>query len=169
MDEDDEFGGQSSRRASGRRSTRNAASRSNGTTDNWSQWRGERRSTRLGAPPELQLDDQPPSKRARTEESTGSVSTDFGHSSGSTRGESSSTTTVNKHSAAAIKPGEIPLERVQGKRGSKFWFYAVEPIPGYVTGEAMNGATSLGTNGNGHVGSPDEEDIGKNSPEPMGL
>lgn len=155
--EDDEFGGQNSGRLPGRRSARNAASRST-AGDNWGEWRGERRSSRLGAPPEIQLDrmqlddiDQPPAKRARTEESTASASSDFGLSqTGSMRGDSSSTT--NKPSAAAIKPGEIKLEKVQGKKGSKFWFYAVETIPGHPTGQDTNGAAVSASEMNGHVG-----------------
>jgi len=170
---EDEFGQKS--RVPGRRSARNASGRSN-EADNWSQWRGERRSSRLGAPPETQLDEQPPAKRARTEEST--ASSDYGPSSSSTRGESTSST-INKRSAAAIKPGEIPLERVQGKKGSKFWFYAVEPIPGHTVTPAPNGASSSEINGhisnshtgNGHVGPPDklegEGEDKKTTPDPM--
>lgn len=156
--EEDEFGGQSSGRLSGRRSARNATSRSNGT-DTWSQWRGERRSSRLGAPPEVQLDQmqldgERPTKRARTEES--SASSDFGRSqsrgdSGSARGESSSTT-ANRPSAAAIKPGEIKLDKVQGKKGSKFWFYAVEPILGHAAAGEANGTAASAPEINGHAG-----------------
>jgi hypothetical protein len=32
--------------------------------------------------------------------------------------------------AAALKPTEIALEAIAGKKRSKFWVYAVEPIPG---------------------------------------
>ncbi|KAF7981102.1 hypothetical protein HWV62_34811 [Athelia sp. TMB] len=172
--EQDEFG-QRPGRVAGRRSARNASGRPN-EADNWSQWRGERRSSRLGAPPEMQLDEQPPTKRARTEESTASASSDFGQSSGSVRGDSISSTAI-KHSAAAIKPGEIPLERVQGKKGSKFWFYAVEPIPGQTGAPAANGASASEANGhsnnghaaNGHVGPPDKDDAeeSKTTPDSM--
>jgi len=166
MEEDDEFGmgTNGSRRTSGRRqSTRNVTGSSNGT-DTWSLWRGERRSSRLGAPPEVQLDDFP-HKRARTEESTGSISShDFGHdrySSGTPLGETSSAVGTKKHGAASVKPTEIAMEQVGGKKKSKFWFYAVEPIPG-ADGQAKNGASS-GLNGhanNEHAGPPDKEESG---------
>lgn len=184
---EDEFGGQNSGRPSGRRSARTAASRQAGG-DNWGEWRGERRSSRLGAPPELQLDqmqlediERRPNKRARTEESTASASSDLGLSqSGSARDDSSSTT-ANKPGAAAIKPGEIKLEKVQGKKGSKFWFYAVEHIPGQPTGEGANGAVPSAPDMNGHVDSgqvmnghesngqsvpPDKEDSVENKTSP---
>lgn len=168
MDEDDEFGNSTNgpRRTSGRRSARNVTGSSNGT-DTWSQWRGERRSSRLGAPPEVQLDDFP-HKRARTEESTGSISSaDFGHdrhSSGTPLGETSSAGATKKHGAASVKPTEIAMEQIGGKKKSKFWFYAVEPIPGSA-GQAVMSTTN-GTNPlkqddhttNGHVGPPDKED-----------
>lgn len=168
MEEDDEFGmgANGSRRTSGRRqSTRNATGSSNGT-DTWSLWRGERRSSRLGAPPEIQLDDFP-HKRARTEESTGSISShDFGHerySSGTPLRETSSAVATKKHGAASVKPTEIALEQIGGKKKSKFWFYAVEPIPG-VDGQATNGASSSGLNGhanNEHVEPPDKGETGQ--------
>ena len=54
-----------------RRSTRTAVVNGNGkregSSDSWS-WRGERRSSRLGAPLDHQFDVEPPHKRARTEE-----------------------------------------------------------------------------------------------------
>jgi hypothetical protein len=164
MDEDDGFGNgaNGSRRTSGRRSARNASGSANGT-DTWSLWRGERRSSRLGAPPEVQLDDFP-RKRARTEESTASISSaDFGHdrySSGTPLGETSSAGAAKKHGAASVKPTEIAMEQVGGKKKSKFWFYAVEPIHGQVA-MSTNGASSSGLNGhknNGHAGPPDKEE-----------
>src|SRR5882762_8203831 len=145
MDEDDEFGNgpTSSRRTSSRRSARNVTANSNGA-DTWSLWRGERRSSRLGAPAEVQLDDFP-RKRARTEESTGSISSaDFGHdrySSGTPAGETSAT---KMHGAASVKPTEIAMEQVGSKKKSKFWFYAVEPIPeraGQAATSTTNGAS----------------------------
>ncbi|TFY52540.1 hypothetical protein EVG20_g10507, partial [Dentipellis fragilis] len=111
-----------------RRSTRAAVVNGNGkraAADPWSQWRGERRSTRLGAPPETQID-EPRSKRARTEESTISVaSEDFQPAE-----TSQNKLKVKQTGAAAIKPTEVALEQVRGKKKSKFWYYAVEPIPG---------------------------------------
>lgn len=37
---------------------------------------------------------------------------------------------INISGAAALKPTEIALEQIAGKKRSKFWVYAVEPIPG---------------------------------------
>ena len=165
MDEDDEFGNgpTSSRRTSSRRSARNVTANSNGA-DTWSLWRGERRSSRLGAPPEVQLDDFP-RKRARTEESIGSISSaDFGrdrYSSGTPLRETSATAATKTHGAASVKPTEIAMEQIGGKRKSKFWFYAVEPIPepGGQAVTSTNGAsTSNGRTNNGHVGPPDKEE-----------
>jgi hypothetical protein len=52
--------------------------------------------------------------------------------------------------AAALKPTEIAMEQVAGKKKSKFWVYAVEPIPG--TTQPPPGATEGSTNDatNGH-------------------
>jgi hypothetical protein len=166
MDEDDEFGNGSNglRRTSGRRSARNASGSTNGN-DTWSHWRGERRSSRLGAPPEVQLDDFP-RKRARTEESTGSISSaDFGHdrySSGTPAGETSGARSTKIHGAASVKPTEIAMEQVGSKKKSKFWFYAVEPIPehaGQAATSTTNGASSEMDDHptNGHVRPPDKE------------
>jgi hypothetical protein len=104
-----------------RRSARNAALNANGkreTPDTWSQWRGERRSTRLGAPFDAQLDAVPP-KRARTEESATSTN------SVAPVGE------INESKAngsAAGEPTKIPVE-VPGRKRSKFWYYVVQPKP----------------------------------------
>lgn len=122
-----------------RRSTRtaalsNTAKRSVVDTDPLTQWRGERRSARLGAPPEAQLD-EPPSKRARTEDT---LSVNSGISDMAI--DSSVDLPVApvapvekplqmKHSgAAAIKPTEVAMEQVGGRKKSRFWYYAVEPI-----------------------------------------
>ena len=125
-----------------RRSTRTAAisstaKRSVADTDPLTQWRGERRSARLGAPPEAQLD-EPPSKRARTEDT---LSVNSGISDMAI--DSSVDLPVApvapvapvekplqmKHSgAAAIKPTEVAMEQVGGRKKSRFWYYAVEPI-----------------------------------------
>ena len=86
-----------SRRTGRRRSTR---TRPNGNTeyDGTSEWRGERRSSRLGATADMQLD-APPPKRARTVDSNASAtSTDF------TLNQSNSRAKVN--GAAALKPTE---------------------------------------------------------------
>lgn len=168
MDEDEEFGDgvNAPRRASGRRSARNAAAGNSNNTDAWSQWRGERRSSRLGAPPDTQLDDLP-RKRARTEESIGSVSsTDYGHdrhSSGTPLGEMGGVTVPKKHGAASVKPTEVAMEQIVGKKKSKFWFYAVEPAPApageSATSSASGGVSSRSNrHANHHIGPPDEDE-----------
>ncbi|EKM48048.1 uncharacterized protein PHACADRAFT_266566, partial [Phanerochaete carnosa HHB-10118-sp] len=108
------------RRAGTRRSTRAAVNGSNKTADEWADWRGERRSTRLGAPAETQPE-KPAAKRARTDESIDS----------SREGSAPTATAgikVKVNGAAAIKPTEMVVESVAGKKKSKFWVYAVEPI-----------------------------------------
>ena len=105
------------------------------------EWRGERRSSRLGALEDVQLD-RPP-KRARTEEST--------TSSGSAGWNVSPPSTSNANpkpkmnGAAAVKPNEIAMEQVGRKKKSKFWFYAVEPIPAHGSNgwSAAPGSTAL--------------------------
>lgn len=120
-----------------RRSTRTAVVNANGKreaelSDKYSGWRGERRSTRLGAPVELQLDYQPPTKRARTDDSalsTNSSEPDPSHSSGD------HPIRVKTSGAAALKPTEFALEEVAGRKKSKFYYYAVEPVPGAASAE----------------------------------
>lgn len=99
----------------------NATKKREDDEDQWNVWRGERRSTRLGAPADMQLD-EPPSKRARTEEST--TSDDMAAAT-STNGVG-----LKVIGAAALKPTEVALEQIQGKKKSKYWVYAVEPAPG---------------------------------------
>lgn len=92
-----------------RRSSRTAAAHTNGhikQEDEWGSWRGERRSSRLGAPPETQFDGPSPNKRARTVDSTTS--------------EAPSTTSVEgngrmTNGAAALKPTEMAMDQVAGK------------------------------------------------------
>ncbi|KAF8216032.1 hypothetical protein K438DRAFT_1704971 [Mycena galopus ATCC 62051] len=132
----DESEGPSTRRASSstgqRRSTRTAVLNANGKREAqeepWTQWRGERRSTRLGAPPDTQLDLEPRNKRARTEDSTvstGSVDAVSTISHGAKNGVK-----LKNSGAAALKPNEVAMEQIAGKKRSKFWVYAVEPING---------------------------------------
>jgi hypothetical protein len=111
----------------------------------------------------VQLDDFP-RKRARTEESTGSISSaDFGHdrySSGTPMGETSGAGPTKKHGAASVKPTEVAMEQVGGKKKSKFWFYAVEPIPGQVATSTTNGASASEMDDhptNGHMRPPDKD------------
>ncbi|KAH9898219.1 hypothetical protein C8Q73DRAFT_684030 [Cubamyces lactineus] len=120
--------------ASTRRSTRTSAANGNskGAHDDWADWRGERRSTRLGAPTDMQLDGPPPPKRARTDDSA-----------------------VKVNGAAAMKPTEMAVETVAGKKKSKFWYYAVEPIPGP---PAANGAAPVSNGPSPHGGGKEPPD-----------
>ncbi|KAI0936805.1 hypothetical protein AcV5_004853 [Taiwanofungus camphoratus] len=114
-----------------RRSTRTSNVSSNGrrttnANDDWIEWRGERRSSRLGAPTEMQLDGPPP-KRARTEESTVSTSSiDVQPAVPAPQGGSG--LKIKIHGAAAVKPTETAVEVLAGKKKSKYWYYAVEPV-----------------------------------------
>jgi len=137
MDEDDGLNfrtlnssnGRGSAADSGRRrSTRSTRANSDGRSvaDEWGSWRGERRSTRLGAPAETQMDVPPPAKRARTEDSA--VSSD----NGLPTVPPAPGIKLKSNGAAAVKPTETLVEAVAGKKKSKFWVYAVEPIPGAV-------------------------------------
>jgi hypothetical protein len=131
-----------------RRSTRTAAisgtaKRSAAEADPWNRWRGERRSTRLGAPPEAQLD-EPPSKRARTED-TLSVKSGVSDMAIDSPVDSPDERAlqVNHSGAAAIKPSEVAMEQIAGRKKSRFWYYAVEPIPEL--------PTAAPTHGNGNI------------------
>jgi hypothetical protein len=128
-----------------RRSTRTTStSKANGkraAPDDWTQWRGERRSTRLGAPDATQdVAAIPEPKRAKTDESSISAYSD-GHSS---KGDGPS-----KDSASALKPTEFATEQVKGRKKSKFWYYAVEPVP-VADGNSVNNQQPLHEQ-NGHI------------------
>ncbi|TBU63773.1 hypothetical protein BD310DRAFT_955344 [Dichomitus squalens] len=122
----DELDESTSRRgtASTRRSTRTNGARAQ---DDWTEWRGERRSSRLGAPTDMQLDEPPP-KRARTDDSA--VSGTSGDAPPPVNGKAGNGLRIKINGAAAIKPTETAVEAVAGKKKSKFWYYAVEPVPG---------------------------------------
>ncbi|OSD03250.1 hypothetical protein PYCCODRAFT_1434665 [Trametes coccinea BRFM310] len=111
-----------------RRSTRTSTANGGSETanDDWGDWRGERRSLRLGAPADTQLD-EPPAKRAKTDDSA--VSGNSGDVSGPS-GKANGNLKIKVNGAAKIKPTEMAVEAVPGKKKSKFWYYAVEPIPG---------------------------------------
>ena len=105
-----------------RRSTRTSVANANGSRNSHTEWRGERRSSRLGAPPDQLLDLPPPEKRSRT--------------------SASATPSLHEEpmdidpdpplppKPATLRPNEVALPSVAGKKKSKFWFYAVEPVPG---------------------------------------
>lgn len=114
-----------------RRSTRTTASGSKAFTSQ-SEWRGERRSARLGVSTDDPLDYQPPAKRTRT--------------------VSSATPSLHEEvmeldvppdppKATALRPNEVAVPEVAGKKKSKYWFYAVEPIPGTVIPEKPRGGS----------------------------
>lgn len=117
------------------------------------EWKGERRSSRLEATEDMQLD-RPP-KRARTEEST----TSSGSAGWNVFPPSTSNANPNPKvdGAAAVKPNEIAVEQVGKKKKSKFWFYAVEPLP-TPGSNGWSGNTVLSApnshNCDGHLGPP---------------
>ncbi|KAG1783504.1 hypothetical protein EV702DRAFT_1190527 [Suillus placidus] len=113
------------------------------------EWKGERRSARLGPSEETPV--ERPSKRARTEESTMS-STSAGWPLVLPAENSNGVSKAKANGAAAVKPTEIAVEQLGGKKKSKFWFYAVEPIsaPSDVPPPGGSGSTSL--NGHEHNG-----------------
>ncbi|KZT30830.1 hypothetical protein NEOLEDRAFT_1174197 [Neolentinus lepideus HHB14362 ss-1] len=136
--------GTSSRRDSAlperRRSSRAAAASKRVSGDDaWSQWRGERRSTRLGAPPETQLDEQP-LKRARTEDSTISTGSAEPANGSSSR---------SKPGGPSLKATEVAVEAVAGKKKSRFWYYAVEPVPGQAPAPVQTPNENGGSHTNG--------------------
>lgn len=116
------------------------------------EWKGERRSARLGPSEETPV--ERPSKRARTEESTMS-STSAGWPPVLPAENSNGVSKAKVNGAAAVKPTEIAVEQLGGKKKSKFWFYAVEPIsaPSDVLPPGGSGSTSLnGYEYNGDTG-----------------
>ncbi|KAF8560030.1 hypothetical protein OG21DRAFT_1479883 [Imleria badia] len=137
------------RRAAGippqRRSTRVTKGKRGSPDFSSHEWRGERRSSRLGAPEDIQLDR--PSKRARTEEST--------TSSGSMGLPGSEVVPpvgeqkIKNQGVTAMKPNEIPVEKVNGKKKSKFWYYAVEPIAGPARSSILGSKILTTAHGNG--------------------
>ncbi|KAH0591018.1 hypothetical protein H2248_001129 [Termitomyces sp. 'cryptogamus'] len=151
-----------------RRSTRTAAAKlnSNGkresSAESWSHWRGERRSSRLA--PEANLEGDR-TKRARTEDST--LSTNSAEAASvSTANTTQNGIKLKNSGAAALKPNEIALEQIAGKKKSKFWVYAVEPIPNSsrpVEDEPRHGAAR--NNGNGSLNDDDPYQPAFSSPQ----
>lgn len=124
-----------------RRSSRATASGSKALASQ-SEWRGERRSARLGTAADDPFDYQPPAKRTRTVSSaTPSLHEEIM--------ELDVPPDPPKATARALRPNEVAVPEVAGKKKSKYWFYAVEPIPGTVIpekpqeeSEASNAASS---------------------------
>ena len=122
----DGYGTRRGRQSTGkgtRRSARNTNSKRAGSSDS-ALWRGERRSSRL-AGTDAPFEEDPPRKRARTEDSQTSAQSidppvieDIGVSNG---------VRVKTSGAAALKPTEVAMEQIAGRKKSKFWVYAVEP------------------------------------------
>ncbi|PPQ71464.1 hypothetical protein CVT26_011243 [Gymnopilus dilepis] len=150
-------------RRSTRTSTLNANGKREGSSDSW-LWRGERRSTRLSGGEAL-LDAEPRRKRARTEESTASApSTDGGLPESYPVANG---VRIKNSGAAALKPTEIAMEEIAGKKKSKFWVYAVEPIPATSSPEPPSTSRSSDANGrgaNGHnLDRPEESEDAQSS------
>jgi hypothetical protein len=104
-----------------RRSARTAALNANGKRSASSDaldYKGERRSTRLGAQRDLD-DDDASTKRARTEDSASVYSMDDETAAVASNEEG--------QSISAVRPVEV---EVPGKKKSKFYYYVSEPIPG---------------------------------------
>jgi len=133
-------------RRSTRTSTMNANGKREDSSDSW-LWRSERRSSRLAGGEPL-LDVEPPRKRARTEESTTST-----HSNDWVPGNHGVSNGVRLKTvgAAALKPTEIALEQIAGKKRSKFWVYAVEPISGAPPSEPSVINEEALSDVNGHI------------------
>ncbi|KAL9716492.1 hypothetical protein Ac2012v2_000940 [Leucoagaricus gongylophorus] len=142
--QDDEEQEEKSRRrevpAATRRSTRTVVLNAHGKREssadsNLGSWRGERRSARLGFQDPFEPDERLP-KRARTEESMASVgsadaspaSTVQTQSATNANGTETKKGKLKATGAAALKPTEMIVEQVAGKKKSKFWIYAVEPV-----------------------------------------
>jgi len=151
-EEEDEggFGRRRPRRAAAiagterRRSTRTTVTNGHSNRNSNTEWRGERRSSRLGTTGDLWID-QPPLKRARI----GGSATPSLHEEImdlDPQPESSK--------ATALRPNEVALPVIAGKKKSKFWFYAVEPIPDVAQGAedplSMAGPSRT-VNGNGEI------------------
>ncbi|VDB86586.1 unnamed protein product [Peniophora sp. CBMAI 1063] len=135
-DDEDDFRSDTASTAGGRRrSARNAATNGNSHANgngHGREWRGERRSARFAGP---QLDDSegPPRKRARTADTASSDADGMSVDGGSVAGGNDGGAGFDAKARAKIKDTETAVEQLAGRKKSKFWFYAVEPIPGAAT------------------------------------
>lgn len=154
------YGRRQSRAAAQRRSTRTTKGKRTSPDLSPLEWRGERRSARLGASEEIPTDR--PSKRARTEESmTSSTTAGWPPALPADNSDSVSKTKVN--GAAAVKPTEIAVEQLGGKKKSKFWFYAVEPVSTPSSVLSPGGTASTSLNGHQHNGGTGLHGISNNA------
>ncbi|KIJ26909.1 hypothetical protein M422DRAFT_216084 [Sphaerobolus stellatus SS14] len=128
-----------------RRSTRSAVTNGNGNRNG--EWRGERRSTRLGAASNQSLE-LPPAKRRRT---VGSATPSLPDDQMDVDSDPANPT--------ILRANEVALPAVEGKKRSKFWFYAVEPNPNAAAAPLPEPGASGSTNGNanGTNGGPGEQ------------
>lgn len=133
--EEEEFGepvGRNGERRSGRiKSLRTTNGNGKRQIDTLGEWRGERRSTRLG----VATDDVTTNKRARTEErSVSSAASDIIPTSAISNGSG-----VQSSGAASVKPNEVIVDTIAGKKKSRFWVYAVEPVQESASASSSNG------------------------------
>ncbi|KAL0951534.1 hypothetical protein HGRIS_008218 [Hohenbuehelia grisea] len=166
----DEANGSGSRRSSTatRRSTRTAVVNANGNrevaADGWGYIPGERRSSRRHNADNLS-DPEPPQKRARTVESIASDAPSVTSAASAVDADG-----LKQPGAAAVKSTEVAVEQVAGKKKSKFWYYAVEPIPGATphTDDTGGGAPQGEANGhNGHAANGNGPHGNSSPPEPQ--
>jgi hypothetical protein len=68
--------------------------------------------------------------------------------------------------AAAVKPTEIAVEQLGGKKKSKFWFYAVEPAPTPSGVSSPGGTASTSMNGHQNNGDTSLHGISSNALHP---
>jgi len=150
-----------------RRSARNANNGKREGSSDSGLWRGERRSSRL-AGSDVMIEEEPARKRARTEDSQTSaqsteppVADNIGVANG---------IRVKTSGAAALKPTEVAMEQVGGKKKSKFWVYAVEPtseqekLPSpSLEGDLRRDGGSIMGSDNMDVDVDDDDDWGRNS------
>ncbi|KAF5311898.1 hypothetical protein D9619_002860 [Psilocybe cf. subviscida] len=151
-----------------RRSTRTSALiNGNGKRDGSSDsgiWRGERRSSRLGGVDGWTEVEQP-RKRARTEESVDSAPSMDSGTNGKVAIQNG--VRVKASGAAALKPTEIAMEQIAGKKKSKFWVYAVEPIPDTVHDAPDDNSTSSQQIQDSTANGLSDSGSGTSSPQPQ--
>ncbi|KAI5898043.1 uncharacterized protein SCHCODRAFT_02610964 [Schizophyllum commune H4-8] len=190
-DEEEETGGRRSGRravaessaAGRRRSARttvngNGKANSNGkrtASPDWTQWRGERRSRRLGAPADIAAEfNFPPTKRARTAESEATS-----EDQGGTPQTNGGPIKLKATGAAALRANEQAVEVLPGKKKSRFWVYAVEPADeqqengngrdqgGDLKSEEATSSVPPETNGNSTASDGMDVDVRRRSVSPL--
>ena len=127
---DDQISSRKSSRRNGgitelRRSTRQTNGKRKLENESAYEWRGERRSRRLGGAGDIDLELNRDRKRSRTVESSEGESL---------RANEDASTSHHGNGASALKASEVAVETIRGKKKNKFWFYAVEPAPDVSSG-----------------------------------